>query len=226
MGILIVLIVLLFLGGIVLLSAKTPPEKRTREYFLQKLADVLEGTLEPIEGIAGENSFRIKFCFKGEEFVYEDLEKQGFKDKVYKAYLKAKTPNKFTLTFTERRRSTKIKSDIFMASDVSTNYVNEHIQLQVPKYLKDLNVSTNDPVVANKIFEDNKTASVLKKFKNVDNRGYPFLSLGIVGGEVSLEFRSTKTCCPNIPDLREDVPSIENHLERMIVIIRKLKTGL
>ena len=218
-----VLIVLLFLGGIILLSAKSPLEKKTREHFLQELADFLEGTLEPIESDAGENSFRIKFRFKGEEFVYEDMEKQGFKDKVYKAYLKAKIPNKLTLTFTEKRRSTKIRTDIFIASEVSTDYVNEYVQLRVPKYLKDLKVFTNDSVATNKIFEDNKTAAIFKKFKNVDNRGYPFLSIGIVEGEIILEFRSIKTCYPNVFDLRADVSSIDDYLEKLMVIIRKLK---
>ena len=167
MSMLLVLIVLLFLGGIILLSTKSPLKKKTRAQFLQELADLLEGVLEPIEDNEGENSFRIKFQFKGQEFVYEDLEKKGFKEKIYKAYLKARTPSKLTLTFTEKRRSTKIRTDIFIASEVSTEHVNEHVQLQVPENLKDLKVFTTDPVAANQIFEDNKTAAILKKFKNL-----------------------------------------------------------
>ncbi|MCK5013856.1 MAG: hypothetical protein KAS66_08540 [Candidatus Omnitrophica bacterium] len=226
MGMITGLIVLLFLCAFILMSVKSPFEKKTRKHFLQELADFLEGTLELVEGDSSENSFRIKFRFKGEDFVYEDLENQGFNDKVYKAFLKAKTPNKLTLTFAEKKRSTKIKTDIFIASEISTQYVNEHIQVRVPTYLKDLKVLTNDPVATNKIFADSKTASIFKKFKNIDSRGYPFLCIGIVNGEVILEFRSTKACHPNIFDLQADVPSIDGYLEKLMVIIRKLKNEL
>ncbi|MCK5082350.1 MAG: hypothetical protein KAR31_05540 [Candidatus Omnitrophica bacterium] len=222
MNILLGLVVILLLGGIILLSAKSPFEKKTRKQFLEELANFLEGTLEPMEGDAGESSFRIIFQFKGQEFIYEDLEKQGFKDKVYRASLRAQSPKKLTLTFTEKKRSTKIRTNIFLASEVSTQYVNEHVRLQVPKYLKDMNVYTNDPTEANKIFEDSKAASIFKKFKNIDNRGYPFLSIGIVEGEVILEFRAEKTCHPNVSDLQADIPAVDDFLERMMVVIRKL----
>ncbi|MCK5082495.1 MAG: hypothetical protein KAR31_06270 [Candidatus Omnitrophica bacterium] len=223
MSMAMILVVVFCLGGIILLNAKSPFEKKTRKQFLEELASFVDGTLEPIKADAGENSFRIKFRFKDQEFIYEDMEKQGFKDKVYKSYLKTRVPNKLTLTFTEKKRSTTIKTDIFISSDISTQYLKEHVALQVPKYLKDLKVFTNDPVEANKIFEDKKTVSVLKKFKNIDSRGYPFVSIEIVKGEVTLEFRSIKTCYPNVFDLRGDVSLIDNHLEEMMVVIRKFK---
>jgi len=219
----LLLVVVVFLGGIILLSAKSPLKKVTREEFLEELTKFLEGTLEPIVGEKGESSFRIRFKFKGQDFVYEDLQKQGFKDKVYKAYLKTETPSKLTLTFTERKRSTKIRTDIFIASEISTHQVNEHIQLEIPKYLKDLKVFTNDPEGANKVFEDGKVMAVFKKFKNVGPRGYPFLSVGIVEGVVILEFPSTKTCHPNLFALQADIPSIDDYLEKLMVVVSRLK---
>jgi len=220
---LLVLIVLLSLGGIILLSGKSPFEKKTRELFLQELAKLLNGTLELIEGEDDESSFRILFRFEGEDFVYEDLEKKGFKSKVYKAYLKVKTPSKLTVRFTERKHSTKIKTDIFIASEVSTNYVDEHVGLEVPKHLKDLNVTTNDTIEANRLFDDRKISSILKRYKNVDSRGYPFLSLGLVDGTVTLEFHAATTFQPNLSALQGDIASIEDHLEKIMVIVRKLK---
>lgn len=220
MYILTFLIVLIFLGGIILLNMKSPAGKRTREQFLQELSKFLEGALEHSDD---DNVYRIKFRFKGEEFVYEDHEEQGFKDKVYKAYLRVKTPSKLTLTFTEKKRSMRIKSDIFIASEVSTQDVKEYVQLQVPKFLKDLKVFTNNPDHANEIFDDRKMTAVLKRFKNVDNRGFPFSSLLIVKGEVILEFRSMKACYPNMFNLQADIPSIDDCLERLIVVVRKLK---
>lgn len=219
----LLLLILFFLGGIIFLSAKSPFEKKTREQFLQELTAFLEGTLEPFGDEAYGRSFRILFRFGGEEFVFEDLEKHGFRDKVYIAYLKVKTPSRLTLTFTEKRRSARIRTDIFMASEISTRQVEDHVLLQVPKYLKDLKVSTNDPVGANRLFEDKKTAAVFRRFKNVDSRGYPFLSIGIVDGTVILEFYSEKTFNPNLSGLWADIASIEGYLDKLTVIVRKLK---
>ena len=210
----LVLLILLFLGGIILLGVKSPFEKKTREQFLQELAGFLEGTFESLGDEVYGRSFRLLFRFGGEEFIFEDLEKQGFRDKVYVAYLKVKTPSKLTLTFTEKRRSMRIRTDIFMASEISTQQAEDHVLLQVPKYLKDLKVSTNDPVVANKLFEDKKAAAVFRQFKNVDSRGYPFLSIGIVDGTVILEFHSVKAFNPSLSNLWADIASIEDYLDK------------
>ncbi len=219
----LILLVLVLLGGIILLSAKSPLKKQNREEFLRELAKFLEGTLEPIGEDEEGGSFQIRFKFKNEEFLYEDLETRGFKGRVYKVYLRIKTSSKLTLTFTEKKRSTKIRSDIFIASEVSAQYMNPQAQLQVPGHLKDLKVFTNDISEANKILEDKRITDIFKKFKNVDTRGYPFLSLGIVSGVVILEFHSVKTCKPNISALREDMTSIDDYLEPLLVITHKLK---
>ena len=114
---LIFVIAVILTAGIILLSGKSPlKKKKTREQFLQDLAEFLEGTLEPIEDDANPNSFRIRFKYSGVDFVYEDFEKLGFKDKIYIAYLRAKTTSRLTLTFSAKKRSTKIRTDIFIAS--------------------------------------------------------------------------------------------------------------
>jgi len=198
-------------------------KKKTREQFLKELANFLEGVVEPIEDRAYENSFMIRFEFEGEKFVYEDLEKSGFKDKFYFAHLKVKTPSKLTLTFAGKKRSMKIRSDIFIASDVSTQQDAARIQLQIPAHLKDLNVYTNDKVIANHFLEDKKVASIFKQLKNTDMRGNSFLPVEIVDGMVTLEFSSETTYRPNLPALKSDIPTIEDYSDKLMVLVRKLK---
>lgn len=216
------LLVFLLFSGIILLSTKSPLKKQNREEFLRELAKFLEGTLEPIGDGEESGSFQIRFKYKNEEFHYEDLETGGFKGRVNKVYLRIKTSSKLTLTFTEKKRSTKIRSDIFIASEVSARYMDTQYQLQVPEHLKDLKVFANDTSEANKILEDKRITDIFKKFKNIDTRGYPFLSLGIISGVVTLEFHSVKTCKPNISALREDMASIDDYLEQLLIISHKL----
>ena len=217
------LLVLVLLGGIILLGAKSPLKKLSREEFLQELARFVDGVLEPVAEEEGEKSYRIRFKYKHEEFIYEDLEKQGFRDKVYKTYLKLITPSKLTLTFTEKKRSTRIRSDIFIASEVATQYLETKERLEVPEHLKDLKIFVNQIGEANKILGNDKISAILKKYKNVDARGYPFLSFGIVDGVAILEFHTTRSYKPNVAALRENVSSIDNYLDQLIIISRRLK---
>ena len=221
---LIVLIVVILITGIILLSGKSPfKENKTREQFLKDLTKYLEGTLEPIEDDVFPNSFRIRFKFSGEDFVFEDFEKQGFKDKVYIAYLRVTAPGDLTLTFTEKERSTTIRTDIFIASDISSQQVGRTAQLQVPKHLNDLNVTTNDTAIANELFGTGKISSIFKQLKNMNSRGSSFMPIGIVNGVITLEFYSEKKFQPNLPALYSDISSIENYSNKLLVLVRKLK---
>ncbi len=219
------MIILAFLMGIVLLSAKSPLRKLTREKFLEELTKFLEGKIEVIDDDKEDGkSFRIRFEFKGEGFLYEDLESKGFKGKIYRSYLKIKTPSQLTLTFTEKERSTKIlSSDILIASEVVAQYIDANAFLQVPEYLKDLKISTNDTEEANRLLEDKRIASLFRKYRNVDARGYHFLCLGIIDGVVILEFRPEKSNKPSISAIQENISSIDDYLEELIVFSRKLR---
>jgi len=219
----LILIVLLFLGGIILLSGKSSNKKKTREQFLKELAEFLEGTLEPIEDETYENSFRIRFQYSNEDFIYEDLERPGFKENVNMAYLKVEVPGGLTLKFEEKKHSTTIRTDIFIASEISTQSEQKNYKIQVPKQLKHLNVVTSDPVIANRLFEDKKISSILKEFKNTDTLGRPFLSIGIINGVVTLEFHPRDIYYPNLTALYADVSSIDHYLSKLMVITRKLK---
>jgi hypothetical protein len=222
----IFLVIVLLVAGIILFSETSKVKKRTREQFHVDLAKYLEGALEPIEDAAHPNSFRIRFKYSGEDFVFEDFEKEGFKDKVYNAHLKVKTPSKFTLTFTEKKRSSRIRSDIFFSSEISSQQAASHIQLLVPKHLNDLNVFTNDGIMANKLFETGKVSSILKQLKNTDSRAYPYMPLEIVDGVIVLEFYSDKMLQPNLLVLYNDISSMEGYLEKMMVFVRALQREL
>jgi len=223
MNVLVILIVVVLMAGIILLSGKSPLKKRrTRKQFLQELAEFLEGTLEPIEDDIYSNSFRIRFKYSGEDFVFEDFEKKGFKDKVYIAYLRVTAPSRLTLTFTEKERLSKIRTDIFIASDISSQQDGRTVRLQVPKHLNDLNVSTNDIAAANKLFEIGKISSILKQFKGMDSRGLSFMPIEIVDGVITMEFYSEKTLQPNLSTLYNDISSIEDYSNKLMVFVRNL----
>jgi len=222
-GILILIFVIL-VAGIILLSGKSPlKKKKTREQFLQELAEFLEGTLEPIEDDDYSNSFMIRFKYSGEDFVFEDIEKKGFKDKVYIAYLRVTAQSRLTLTFTEKERSTKIRTDIFIASDISSQQAERTVQLQVPKHLKDLKVFTNDATAANELFENGKISSIFKQFKSKDSRGYSLMPIEIVEGVVTLEFYSEKMLKPNLSILYDNVTSIDGFLDKLVLFVHELQ---
>ncbi|MBZ0167214.1 MAG: hypothetical protein K8I00_10450, partial [Candidatus Omnitrophica bacterium] len=101
--IIIIGVIMFFVGGIMWLNTGSPSKKKSREQLLNDLTRVLEGTMVPLEGF--ENSYRINFSFEGYAFRYEDVESVGFKDKIYKSYLKIDTDTKLSLNFGEKRRT-------------------------------------------------------------------------------------------------------------------------
>ena len=226
MGELIIFLIIVIVVVFFFLRGTSLSKKKTREQALQDLTHFLEGTREPIAAEDDAScSYRIRFQFGGEPFIYEDHEKQGFKNKVYEAYLRVKTPSTLTLAFTEKQRSTTIRTDIFIASDISSQDAAIYKKLHIPKVFKDLNVSTNDTDFANALFEDWKITDTFKRFKNVDSRGYPFLSIGIVKGEVILVFHEESKFNPSLMSLYSDIASMEDYLDQMLILVKKLKTG-
>ena len=220
----LIITVLLLLSGIILLSGKSFNKKKTREQFLKELTEFLDGTLEPIEDETHKNSFRIRFKYSDEDFVYEDLEKSGFKKDVNMAYLKVETPDRFTLKFQEKKHTTTIRKEIFIASEISAQSEQKNYKLQVPKHLELFNVIASDPVMANKLFEDKKISSILKELRNTDTLGHPFLSIGIDKGIITLEFFQGEIYYPRLISLYADVSTIDHYLSNIMTIVRKLKT--
>jgi len=226
MGVIIFTIVLLLIGGVVFATLILLQKKKTREQYLEELIKFTEGKLEPIENGIYENSFRVLFEYEGERFIYEDIEKQGFRGKVYFAYLKIKASSDLTLTVRGKDRSLKVLSSIFLASEISTEKVGNAASLEVPSFLNDCNIYTNDVYQTNRFLADKKIAAIFKKFKNFDASGLPFLPIEIVEGLITLSFSSEPTFHPNLNQLMSDVGSISDHADTMLTLAYKLKTSV
>lgn len=220
MTVVLIILVVLLIVGIIILNKEPSTKEKTREEFLEELTHFLEGKLEPLEG--QDNAFRIIFQFEGVDFMFEDVEAAGFGGTNYKGYLKTKTGRNLDLNFTEVHGKVKIKSDILIASEIKDEPLRKDLKVSLPKALQGLKVFTNDPETLNKLFEDQKFVRVLSKFKNEDSRRHPFVSLKIEQGEVILEFHTNALFRPSYVQLHNDVPSIENQLNQLLVVVKTL----
>lgn len=217
----IIIIVVVLLAGIILLNSNILFRKPTPEQFLQSLAKSLEGKPRPIEG--QPESFQIDFFFAGQSFVYEDVPDRGFKEEARKGYLKTRVHADFTLYFTEKPRSTTIKTDIFISSQIPDGPTRPDVWVVLPPSLKGLDVQTNNIRLANKLLANARIVDLLLEFRNIDSRGSPSLSWKIVDGLMILEFHPAPGKIPNYHDLLGRVSSIEDHLEELAKIVRFFK---
>ena len=217
-----VIVIFALVAGIVYFSLiTTSGRKKTREQFLKELADSMEGSVEPLHDPLQPNAFRVIFNFEGEKFIYEDIEELSFREKLFKGYLKCQTPSSLDLYVTEKEKSNKIIQPELQFS-AHKNF-KEKIKVHVPRSLRQFNVYTNHPQEANILLGDEKIAQVFAGFKNADSRGHPFLSLKILHGEVVLEFHSTVVYTPNRTDLINNVALMENYVQKLLLIVNKLK---
>ncbi len=217
----IVIIVVILLAGIILLNSNILFRRPTLEQFLQSLAKFLEGKLRPIEGLS--ESFQVDFFFEGQPFVYEDVPDRGFKEEARKGYLKTRVHADFTLYFTEKPRSTTIKTDLLISSQIADGPVRPDVSVVLPPSLKGLNVQTNHVRLANKLLANAKIVDILLEFRNVDSRGYPSMSWRIMEGVMMLEFHPAPGKIPNYHDLRGHISSVEDYLEGLAKVVRFFK---
>jgi len=223
MIIIIVVIAVLFIA-ILLLTGHVPGKKISREEFLTKFEKHVEGKKASIEGF--ENSFRIDFNFEGHKFFVEDIESIGFKDKVYKFYLKYQMDNKLTLGFSEKMTEVTVRSDIIIVSDLPKQAGENKAKVFIPQVFSDMKIYSNNIELANRLLADNKIVSILTQYKNTDNRGIPFLSLKIVEGVISIQFHESSILKPSLFALQRELAILEEYLDHLIFIANKLrKTG-
>lgn len=232
----IVIIVFVLLAGIVLLNSNVLLRKQTRptgsspqgasgrgeeEQFLHSLEKFLEGKLRPVEGQPG--GWQIDFFFEGQSFVYEDVIDRGFKEDARKGYLKTRIHADFSLYFTEKPRSTTIKTDVLISSQIPDGPIRQDAWVALPPSLKGLDVQTNNIRLANKLLANAKVVDILLEFRNVDSRGYPSMSWKIVDGMMILEFHPAQGKIPNYHDLIVRGSSVEDYLEKLTKIVRFFK---
>lgn len=207
----ILIVIVLIIAGIVLLSRQPSGSKKTRKEFWDELQKYLDAQLEPIPEY--ENSYRVRFTYEGQEFVFEEIEMKGFQDVVLKGYLRAQTPTKLNLAFSEKKTARS-----FRAEEEGSGR-----KVSLPQPLQTFNAFTNNRDLCNKLMGDSKIAALFVSLKNVDSRGYPIMPIRIENGLVSLEFNSAKMIQPNLNALKNSVSSIEDYLEKMSLIVDKLR---
>lgn len=217
----IILLVVVLLAGLIYLSVHSASRKQTDGQFQQSLAKFLEGKLKALPD--QPDGFQIEFQFKGYSFVYEDVPDRGFAQEARKAYLKINMGTNFTLYFTEKPRSTTIRTDLIIASQIPDELIQEDARVRVPAPLKGLNVHTNDPSLANRLFASEKMLDILLQFRNADSRGYPSMALRMMEGALILEYHSAEGKIPNYRAMRGDLHSLEDHFEDLITLARFLK---
>jgi len=217
----IVIIIFVLLAGIILASSNVFARKPTREQFLQSLGKFLEGKLRPIDGQPG--GFQIDFFFEGQAFVYEDVIDRGFKEEARKGSLKTTIHKDFSLYFTEKPRSTTIKTDVLIVSKIPDEPIRPDTMVALPPSLKGLDVQTNNIRLANKILANARIVDILLEFRSVDSRGYPSMSWKIADGVMILEFHPAEGKIPSYRDLTGRVSAVEDYLEELAKIVRFFK---
>ncbi|MCK5580698.1 MAG: hypothetical protein KAJ18_05440 [Candidatus Omnitrophica bacterium] len=221
MNSLIIFIVLGILVAIIFLSRGASDLQSKRKEYLEGIARIFEAELKEIEG--AENSFHIEFKYKDVDFVYEDLEDKGVEDNVvYRGFLKAKLPINLTLSFTEKSRG-KIRAKMDTLSDLSSPWTEEGQHIIVPKVLEKFSVYTNMAQKANDLLADEQVFKELARYQSVDSRGHPVMSWDIRGGVISLRFHFGSGLKPSLMELHGDVGVIEDYVQRLLIIINKIK---
>ena len=215
------IVVVLMIGAIIYLSSGGLGGKRDkRKSYLEEMVKFLEAPLEKIEG--EENSYCIKFQYKGREFIYEDIEEAGFKKSVFCGVLRAKTPFDLNLALTERGRPS-MREGITSIQDVTSPWLQNVGKVLTPPELKEFSVFTNNMKAANALLSDGQILKILLRYKNIDSRGHPVMSLEFINGMMALRFHSTGGLVPSLFDLQGNASSIEDYLNKFLVILDKLQ---
>ncbi len=218
-------IIFVFIAGILFVCSQLQSKQKTREEFLKQFEEFVGSSFQPIED--QENCFRIVFNFDGEEFVFEDIEKHGFKGNTYKARLKVAMPGKFNMSFIERTADAVKHSSILESTGLDSKIYKQQLHFKMPKELSLFDVVTNNMKLAQEILNDDKIVRIFSEFKNIKGPGYPFVSFRIEDSELILDFYPFEApFLPNLRFLYSDVASIEDYCQKMLIIVKRLKWKL
>ncbi len=210
--IIIIGVIMFFVGGIMWLNTGSPSKKKSRDDLLNDLNRVLEGKLERLEGF--ENSYRISFTFEGYSFRYEDVESVGFKDKIYKSYLKIDTDTKLTLIFGEKHRTKLIQH----AKSHS------HGIVRLPKSFQDFGATSNNASLAEAFLDDPKVIKIFKKFAGFDPWGKPRMMIRVAEGAIVLSFDAEAGGLHKPLRYVTETSIIEEYLDQMIILVKRLES--
>ena len=213
-------IVVGMIAAIIILNRMFKGPADNRQYYLQTIAKLLGGTLEQLEG--SDNSFKIDFIYHGINFTYSDIEDTGYKERTYRGILRAQTHDDLIMSFTESSRA-QLRADVTSISDVLAPWGKNVDKVRLTKELKDFVAFTNHASKANALMADEQILKIFLKFKNMNSRGHPIMSLEILEGALTLKFHPAGSGLnPNLFDLQNSPSSIASYLEKMLVIINKI----
>jgi hypothetical protein len=217
----LLIIGLVIVAGIILLNSKLFEKKDKRKEYLEALAAFLESKVEPLEQgpdmPSWDNSYQIRFAYKGRPFIYQDIEDRLEKSCIYKAYLRASISSPLRLDFTERDRSA-IRADVQTLSDIKTPWARDAERVTLPPALQELTIFTNDPVKSSALFADEIISRIFVGFKGTTSVGKPYLSLALGNGFVTLTFHPQGALQPTWADLQDNASRIEGYLEQLSLV--------
>jgi|GEM_PF-4473737 len=217
MGLLIGAIVGILVIGIIYLSSDVE-KKDLREKHLKGLCHLLHATREEIVG--RQNSFVLRFEYRGIPFWYEDIEDKVFDKVSYHGFLRVNLPVHFNVVFTENIKSAFRSAPAALAQASSASETNH---VESPRGFQEFSIFSNRPDAAQKLLADDAVVRVFAKFKNKDVRGKPEMALEIVDGVLLLKFHPLgQQLEPTIFDLRNNTALIEDFLEDMLVVCRRM----
>jgi len=203
--------------GIIYLSSDVE-KKDVRKKHLEGLCQLLHATQEEISG--RQNSFVLRFEYRGVPFWYEDIEDKVFDKVTYHGFLRVNLPVHFNVVFTESVKSAFRSVSAALARTGAASGTNH---VESPRGFQEFSIFSNRPDVAQKLLADEAVVRVFAKFKNKDVRGKPEMALEIVDGVLLLKFHPLgQQLEPTIFDLRNNVALIEDFLEDMIIVCRRM----
>jgi len=219
MNTLVVLIVIALVVALIVVNMVGGEKPDKRAIFFDKFSKLVGAKFEPIEGY--DSSYRVRFTYEGMPFYFEDYEEPGFQQSSFKGYLKFDTGKNFSLIFAEKKRAS-IRADVQTIGDVSNPWARGGDNIRLPKSLSDLRVSSNRPDVANDLLADDAVIKQFEKYKNVDSRGYPMMSLEINNGTLVLSFHPKPNLKPSLFKLRQNPASLVEHLKMLCILAQKV----
>jgi len=215
----VIIIIVLLVGAIVFFTHDSKQPKKTDTKYLHQIARLFEGKVEKLEDF--DNCHKVSFSYKGWDFYFLAISDTDFERVMTKGYLKAETPSKLKLSFTERPRS-DVKANIQTIQDI-TNPWGSDAKLQLPRALSEFAIHTNNAGMTKKILEDDRAVKIIASFKNRDSRGHPVMSLDFNEGILSLDFHPSGMLKPNLWDLQHDVSSMQGYLDKMLVLLQIIR---
>ncbi len=223
MAIIIIFIMACIIGIIFLNLQTTTDPQKTRNDYLKEIIRIMEGRSMTIP--AYEDSYKILFTFKSEQFEYDDIISKIGNKIIHRGYLRVKTLSNLSLSFNEKTREKFFNKDVVSQIIKPGELSGGRVKLNIPKALREFDIVTNSIFAANAFFQDKKVINILREFKNIDTRGWKHMAIRIKNGEVVLEFNPQTGFKPNLATLRSDPHIIEDNAKKLLVLVARLNTS-